>query len=215
MLARIFTLRSKYRLIRSLSKGRNLLDVGCGTGDFLAHCRNKGWAVAGVEPDETARNRAENRHGIRVAGSLGAAVQGEKFDTVTMWHSLEHVHDLNGTLNRLHGILAKKGVLLIAVPNHISLDARLYGEYWAAWDVPRHLYHFSPDTLRQLLQRHGFKLKKTVPMKLDAYYVSLLSEKNKSGRNSFLKSFLNAYKSNSYAKKNRNLYSSLIYIFTR
>lgn len=215
MLARVFTLRSKYRLVRRLSKGRYILDVGCGTGDFLAHCRKKGWEVAGVEPDEQARSRAESVPGIRVRGSLQAMDQGEKYDIVTMWHSLEHIHDLNGTLDRLHGLLAKKGVLLIAVPNHLSLDAVIYGEHWAAWDVPRHLYHFSPDTLRQLLQRHGFKLKKTVPMRLDAYYVSLLSEKYKSGRASFLKAIINAYKSNYYAKKNRNLYSSLIYIFTR
>ena len=128
-----------------------------------------------------------------------------------MWHVLEHVHDLNSLLQKLKNQLKKGGHLIIAVPNSGSFDAAHYKENWAAYDVPRHLYHFNQLTFNELIKYNGLKLIQTKPMKLDSYYVSMLSEKYKTGSNNYLKSIITGYKSNSWAKNNNN-YSSLIYI---
>ena len=130
---------------------------------------------------------------------------------ISLWHVLEHLPELNETVNFLKSKLVSRGKLLLAVPNLNSWDASEYQEYWAAYDVPRHLYHFSQQSMATLLKNHDLKIVRTIPMKLDAFYVSLLSEKYRNGATNFFKSFINGYKSNSYAKKTSD-YSSLIYI---
>lgn len=210
LLIRTFTLRGKKKLVVELqpSKG-NLLDVGCGTGDFLQTCQNDGWQVVGMEPSKEPRALTQKK-GIDTFETL-ESVKGE-FQLITLWHVLEHVIDLEATLKKLHSLLAPNGVLLIAVPNHSSLDGIKYKEQWAGFDVPRHLWHFNKKNMEQLLQNHSFSLKKIVPMHFDSFYVSLLSEGYRGKR--FLRyplAFLTGFRSNLAAKKN-NEFSSLIYI---
>ncbi|TAE50788.1 MAG: class I SAM-dependent methyltransferase [Bacteroidetes bacterium] len=178
--ARAYTRRAKRNMIegfRSGAKG-NILDIGCGTGEFLSEMKDGGWKTLGLEPDPGARAQALSTHQLEVLPSAHLfQLQDARFDVITMWHVLEHVHQLHQYLDTIHQHLHADGSLWIAVPNHTSADAAHYGAAWAAWDVPRHLYHFSPLSMKQLLQRHGFRLEQVRPMHLDAFYVSLLSEK--------------------------------------
>lgn len=221
--ARLFTVRHKIALINKLfpSKG-NLLDVGCGIGTFVSAAQKNSWKTTGIEPNEKARAEAQKNISITFHANLDELRQNQSFDIITLWHVLEHVPDLNETIARLKKLLAAKGKLIIAVPNCDSLDATLYKHHWAAYDVPRHLYHFTQSTLKKLLAKHQLKLKSIQPMKLDAFYVCFLSEKysNNLINNSFnTKIYLNAVKngikSNQWAQINLNNYSSLIYIIAK
>lgn len=211
-LVRQFTLKSKLNLLNGLSPTKTLLDYGCGTGDLLALAKSKRWTVSGVEPNIGARTIAKNKIGENVYSKIGTIEEKQSFSVITLWHVLEHVHDLNKTMAQLKSYLDKKGTLIIALPNHKSLDQEIYREHWAAYDVPRHLYHFNQLTFNTLAQKHSFKVSDIIPMKFDAYYVSLLSEKNKTGKQNYVRSFINGSKSNHWASKNNNNYSSLIYV---
>ncbi|MEP4026774.1 MAG: class I SAM-dependent methyltransferase [Nonlabens ulvanivorans] len=214
-IARSYTLRKKFKLISRLASKKSILDYGCGTGHLLNYIQtHKDWKTIGVEPDEMARTLAISDHDLNVVGSL-EDLPDKKFGVITLWHVLEHVHDLNKTIQTLRKHLSKKGRLVIAVPNPDSLDQQIYQKYWAAYDVPRHLFHFNQLTISELMKYNNFVLEETHPMKLDAYYVSLLSEKHKYGKTNYLKSFINGWKSNTWASKNNNNYSSLIYIFKK
>jgi 2-polyprenyl-3-methyl-5-hydroxy-6-metoxy-1,4-benzoquinol methylase len=215
--ARFFTMRRKVGLLNKLAprKGR-LFDYGCGTGHFLAAAKADGWQVAGWEPNARAREEASHRVGQPVGTESLVTYQAGSFDAITLWHVLEHVHTLNETLTQLISLLKPDGVLLIAVPNVDSLDAQHYRQDWAAYDVPRHLYHFSPKTMTQLLKKHKMQVLETLPMALDAYYVSMLSEKHRAERNGGMLAVLKAgYKSNQYAEQHEGQYSSLIYVATK
>ena len=217
LLARSFTLRWKVNLVQEQSTKSStisLLDYGCGTGAFLKKCKSKGWNISGIEPSDTARQKSIFMTGEDIAPSI-QDLNKNNFDIITLWHVLEHIYDLNNTLQKLKDKLHSNGTLFIAVPNLKSLDAHHYSKYWAAYDVPRHLWHFSQQNMERLLQQNGLKLIHTLPMKLDSYYVSILSEKYKNnGRSTIItliKGILTANKSNRKAKKTRE-YSSLIYI---
>lgn len=217
--ARFFTVRRKMALIKKLNGGRagRLVDYGCGTGHFLAGAKKAGWQVAGLEPSPRARAEAATRVGQPI-GEPAALGQLEKgvFDVVTLWHVLEHVHTLNETVAQLAALLASGGRLLVAVPNVESLDAQHYRENWAAYDVPRHLYHFGPATMSRLLAKHGLEVVQTLPLPLDAYYVSLLSERRLAERAGGPLAVLKAgYKSNQYAAHHEGQYSSLLYVAQR
>ncbi len=213
-LARVFTMRGKMRLLNKFAPRRgHLLDYGCGTGHFLAAAQRAGWAVAGVEPNPTARADASRRIGQPVGEGNLATFEPGSFDAITLWHVLEHVHALNETLAQLVRLLRPDGVLLIAVPNADSLDAKHYGADWAAYDVPRHLYHFVPATMARLLKKHRLALRATLPMPLDAYYVSLLSEPPSPSR--LWRALRMGYQSNRYAASYEGQYSSLLYVAGR
>jgi 2-polyprenyl-3-methyl-5-hydroxy-6-metoxy-1,4-benzoquinol methylase len=211
-LVRQFTLKSKLKLLNNLSQKKTLLDYGCGTGALLELAQSKKWAVSGVEPNEQARKIASGKIGAQVYSSIGKINEAQSFDVITLWHVLEHVHDLNKTITSLKSHLNKKGTLLIALPNNQSLDQEIYREQWAAYDVPRHLYHFNQLTFKKFAQKHDLRVKDILPLKFDSYYVSLLSEKNKTGKQNYMKSFINGWKSNRWASKNDNNYSSLVYV---
>lgn len=211
-IARQFTLKQKIKLINKITSDKTILDYGCGTGDFLHACKNNGWQIAGLEPDDFARNIAQNKTGQLINSEISQIKHLDNIGLITLWHVLEHLPDLNHTISILKSKLISKGKILIAVPNHESYDAQIYKERWAAYDVPRHLYHFSEKTMCLLLKKHGLKIVRKIPMKLDSFYVSLLSEKYKTGRTKYIKSVINGYKSNVYAKNNNNNYSSVIYI---
>lgn len=214
-LARYFTLSKKVKLINRLSSGKTILDFGCGTGDFLYTCKQKSWEIHGFEPDQDARGIASEKNNIKIYSTFEELKEVKQIDLITLWHVLEHVHDLKHTLDILQSKLTVGGKLLIAVPNYQSFDAKYYKEFWAAYDLPRHLYHFSQSSMTQLLKYYGIKISEIIPMKLDSFYVSLLSEKYKNGKSNYLKSFINGYKSNIYARKNNKNYSSLIYIASK
>jgi len=212
-LARLYTLRQKLKLVNSLvKKNKTLLDIGCGTGMFLQVCKSNGWQIAGIEPDATAREQAKKRNQVPIEEDLLAAYDGKLFDVITMWHVLEHVHDLDKVVSKLKKLLEPAGTLIVAVPNCDSLDAKIYQENWAAYDVPRHLYHFTQESIRVLFQKHKLKVKDTLPMKLDAYYVSLLSIQYREGETNYLEAIKTGYASNKWAKENGKNYSSLIYL---
>jgi 2-polyprenyl-3-methyl-5-hydroxy-6-metoxy-1,4-benzoquinol methylase len=217
-LVRRFTLRLKKNTIQSfthLSNGE-LLDLGAGTGSFASYMQQSGWTVTALEPDEQARKRGRELYSIVLDDSSKLySLEPNRFDVITLWHVIEHVHSLHQYVDQLKKILRPGGALFIAVPNHTSYDASLYGEYWAALDVPRHLYHFSPFSMKKLLQKHELTLRKMEPMWFDSFYVSLLSEKYKSGRSNLLKGFWNGAVSNAKALFNKQKASSLIYIISK
>ncbi|GHA64658.1 class I SAM-dependent methyltransferase [Pontibacter akesuensis] len=212
---RSITTKQKVELINRHSPAKGaILDYGCGTGTFLAACKKDGWDIRGIEPNAKAREVASKETGEIIASSLND-IDGEKYEVITLWHVLEHIHTLNETVTMLLENLQEDGTLIIAVPNADSHDAKEYRENWAAYDVPRHLYHFTQPTMKRFLKKHKMVLEEVLPMKFDAYYVSLLSEKQKEGKTKMLSSVMNGYRSNSYAEKNGNDYSSLIFVAKR
>lgn len=223
-LIRSLSLKRKLKLINEAldhdpnsfsASEKKLLDFGCGTGDFLKVAQANGWDVTGIEPNQKARNLANNK-------CADAAFDTEylndlppnEFDVITLWHVLEHLPDLQNQLHTLERLLTQNGTLVIAVPNYKSKDAKHYKKCWAAYDVPRHLYHFSQKAISKLAVAHKMKVIKTKPMIFDAFYVSLLSEKHKSGHMNPVKALWNGLRSNWSAKQSGE-YSSLIYILKK
>lgn len=203
-------LNDKVKLVTKYKPGKGtLLDIGAGTGDFLAIAKKNGWHVIGTEPNEKAKNIAKTK-GASFTDSI-ASIEDNTFDAITMWHVLEHVPDINQQISELKRILKPDGVIIIAVPNFKSYDAKYYKQYWAAYDVPRHLWHFSKTAIQKLFAVKNMEVIKIIPMLFDSFYVSLLSEKYKNGKMNFVKGFLIGLKSNTKAKRNLE-YSSLIYI---
>ncbi|OYQ44284.1 methyltransferase [Flavobacterium cyanobacteriorum] len=203
-------LRDKVKLIGRYHPAKGvLLDIGAGTGDFLVEAEKSGWVAKGIEPSEKARGIAIAK-GISFKNSV-ADVPDHYADVVTMWHVLEHVPDIEAHIKDLKRIIKPDGVIILAVPNFKSYDAGKYGKYWAAYDVPRHLWHFSKTAIEKLFMRENFSLVKILPMKFDSFYVSLLSEKYKTGTMNFLSGFLTGLRSNSKGRLNGE-YSSHIYI---
>jgi 2-polyprenyl-3-methyl-5-hydroxy-6-metoxy-1,4-benzoquinol methylase len=173
--------------------------------------------VSGVEPSLTARTKAQELTQQKIHSSL-KELDAKDFHAITLWHVLEHVPDLENIVEKLTSKLKKDGTIFIAVPNHESYDAKYYGNIWAAYDVPRHLWHFSRKNITMLMERNGLRLKTITPMKLDSFYVSMLSESYRNNSASSISNFLKAMwigmKSNQKAATSGN-YSSLIYIFTK
>ncbi|RXG17935.1 2-polyprenyl-3-methyl-5-hydroxy-6-metoxy-1,4-benzoquinol methylase [Leeuwenhoekiella aestuarii] len=211
-LVKSYMLRKKLRLISNYSAIGSLLDIGAGTGDFLKVAKNEGWEVDGIEPSAIARNHAATKGLILKEDESGVGEQ--KFDVITMWHVLEHVPNLQHQINWLADHLDKNGTLIIAVPNFNSYDAKTYKEFWAAWDVPRHLHHFSAKSIKTLFSKNGFEVIDQKPLIFDSFYVSLLSEKYKGSQLKFISAFLNGLRSNVKANRSGE-YSSLIYVLER
>lgn len=211
-LVKKWSLQKKAKLIlQQHGEVGSLLDVGAGTGDFLKVAKEKGWQVHGMEPNKNAAKLALEK-GIDLKASLND-FEGKQFDVVTLWHVLEHIPDLEETILKLAALVKPQGALIIAVPNFKSFDARHYGKFWAAYDVPRHLWHFSKESMKNLFAEN-FQLKKIEPMIFDSFYVSLLSEKYKTGRKISLKAFWIGLLSNIKAKRSKE-YSSHIYCFKK
>lgn len=202
-------LKRKLKLINSQGVKGKLLDIGAGTGDFLAVAKNDGWQTVGIEPSAKAKEIAIKK-GVNFASDL-ASLENNSFDIITMWHVLEHVPNLEEYISELKRLIKPTGTIIIAVPNFKSYDAKYYGEFWAAFDVPRHLWHFSKTAIKKLFAKENLKLVEVLPMKFDSFYVSLLSEKYKNGKMNFLKAFWIGLKSNQYGNRKKE-YSSHIYV---
>jgi 2-polyprenyl-3-methyl-5-hydroxy-6-metoxy-1,4-benzoquinol methylase len=211
---RSYMLSKKMALVlqHTKSDGKKVLDIGCGTGDFLAMAQKYKWEVTGVEPDEQARKIAAKKTTTDIHNNDWLAeIPNHSFDAITMWHVLEHVSNLEAQIATLKRIIKPNGTIFIAVPNFNSHDATHYKEFWAAYDVPRHLWHFSQNAIKGLFQKENLKVVKVLPMKFDAYYVSLLSEKHKTGKMNPVKAFYIGFVSNFKAITSSE-YSSLIYV---
>jgi 2-polyprenyl-3-methyl-5-hydroxy-6-metoxy-1,4-benzoquinol methylase len=217
-LVRNYTLQVKRKLIQSTTgkETGDLMDVGAGTGAFSAIMKKGGWTVTGLEPDETARQNALEKNGIQLLSPDHLyQCKPDSLDAITMWHVLEHVHDLHGYLEKYYSILRKNGRLIIAVPNYTSYDAIIYQAFWAAYDVPRHLYHFSPESMAVLADKKGFRIHSMKPMWFDSYYVSMLSEQYKTGSNQYFSAFWNGLVSNFKTLLDSKKCSSIIYILEK
>ncbi|MGO4912413.1 class I SAM-dependent methyltransferase [Leeuwenhoekiella sp. W20_SRS_FM14] len=207
-----FMLKQKLKHISKFKSVGSLLDIGAGTGDFLIEAKKRGWEVTGVEPSLVARKNALNKKLRLLENTFQLTTR--KFDVITMWHVLEHVPHLQEQINWLEKHLSEDGILVIAVPNFNSDDAKKYGKFWAAWDVPRHIHHFSRKSITTLFSNFGFELIIEKPLIFDSFYVSLLSEKYMKGKSNLVMSFLSGLSSNWKARRSGE-YSSLIYIFKK
>lgn len=212
-IAKKYTLHKKTKLINQFSNnGKTLLDIGCGTGEFLVTAKKENWTIFGVEPNKQAREKAVSKK-LNVVENLEKLGQ-QKFNVISLWHVMEHLPDLKNQIKKITNLLAEEGTLIIAVPNFKSNDAIHYKEYWAAYDTPRHLWHFSQKAISELFKEQNFKIIKTLPMKFDSYYVSLLSEKYKNGKQNYFKAIYQGWLSN-YKANRTSEYSSLTYVLKR
>ncbi|MHA7831621.1 MAG: class I SAM-dependent methyltransferase [Flagellimonas sp.] len=206
-------LKNKVQIIEDqIDKQKNLLDLGAGTGDFLITAKKSGFKVIGVEPNNKARTRAGEK-GMHLLSSM-EDVSGKKFQAITLWHVLEHLPNLEEQVKALVNLLEEDGVLIIAVPNFKSFDAKYYKSHWAAFDVPRHLWHFSKTSIKKLFAPHKLEVVKIKPMWFDAFYVSLLSEKYKGNKMYLISAFFVGLWSNLTAIFTKEQ-SSLIYILKK
>ena len=209
-------LKQKLHLINKYAtSSKQLLDIGCGTGEFLKVAQENKWYVSGLEPNSQARQIANNKTNGKVLDVTDAAsLKANSFDVITLWHVLEHVPNLEQQIHTIKTLLKFDGTLIIAVPNHNSFDANYYKSFWAAFDVPRHLWHFNKAAISKLFSHAGFQLVNVKPMYFDAFYVSLLSEKYKTGKMNFLKGIYIGMLSNLKSLRSKEC-SSLIYILKR
>jgi len=215
---RNITLKNKYKIVCSQTRKTtgSLLDIGAGTGAFAHFMQTAKWNITALEPDDTARGVAYNKFQLTLQppGEL-FNLPDNSFDAITMWHVLEHVHNLEGYLKAFVRVLKTDGKLFIAVPNYTSYDASHYQQYWAAYDVPRHLYHFSPKSIELLAVKYGLVVSAIKPMWYDSFYISMISEQYKNGKGNLVKAFFIGLMSNIKTLLNPSKCSSLIYIMSK
>lgn len=208
-----YSLNKKLNLIsRYGNDSKKLLDIGAGTGEFLVKAKTNNWNVVGVEPNSTASQKAVEKN-LKIVNSLNDLQDG-RFQVITLWHVLEHLPNLEEDIVKIGKLLNSNGTLIIAVPNYKSYDAQYYKSHWAAYDVPRHLWHFSKTSISKLFKKHGLEVVDTLPMKFDSYYVSLLSERYKTNKTNYINAFFRGLLSNLKATRSGQ-YSSLIYVLKR
>lgn len=217
-LVREIMLRRKASLVNSLvdDSKTNLLDYGAGTGYFARAMQRLDWDVTAIEKSEQARQYSKDQFGFEML-PVEALYDCEDgcFDVVTMWHVMEHIQNINEFWDELYRILDDNGIAVIALPNSSSYDAQTYREYWAAYDVPRHLWHFTPSTVMKFGRKHGFILERQYTMPFDGFYISMLSERYKGSKLSVLKGAWNGLLGwlASWSKKSAS--SSIIYVFRK
>lgn len=217
---KIYQLIKKYNISYKFSKlkvesgNKSLLDYGCGTGDFLKYAKNKGLTVLGIEPNQNALKLAQQKIGNDLVKNTELKNLNQQFDYITLWHVLEHIPNLEELIIELKNKLKADGKIIIAVPNHDSFDSKYYKSFWAAWDVPRHLWHFSNDSFQNLSYKFGLEVVNKYPLWFDSFYISFISEKYKKSKFRILRAPIIGFISNLYGMKNKN-YSSVIYILKK
>lgn len=205
-------LKHKRKLASKGMKVGTMLEIGCGAGDFLHEMEQKGWNCTGIEPSKEAKAIAKNRVKANILNPEDlATLKDESFDLITMWHVLEHVDNLKDEVRHLQRLLKKGGRLVLALPNFKSTDAEYYREYWAAYDVPRHLNHFCRESINNIFKTTKLQLKKIDKLVWDAYYISYMSEKYKNHTLPLLKGAVRGLMSNCKARKSGE-WSSLVYV---
>lgn len=216
-IVRVYMLRKKRKIIAGVSTSRKLIDIGCGTGYFLNQMHSNGYTTKGVERSPEARRFCIDNFGLDVVSPeyLFDDLVQEKFELATMWHVLEHLYDPHKYLKAIHKILKDESYLFVAVPNYKSYDAEYYRQFWAGYDVPRHLWHFDAPTVTNLVEGVGFKLVSLHRLPFDAYYVSLLSESYKGNRFFVFAGLLNGLKSQIVSLFNLKRTSSILYVFKK
>jgi SAM-dependent methyltransferase len=213
---RKFTLLKKLQLISKYYKTGKILDIGCGTGEFLNICKNARWTAIGIEPDVDARKMAQVNYDLDVRPEHELNyLENDSFDIITLWHVLEHVPKLNERIEELKRLIKPNGIIFIAVPNSASLDAKIYAENWAAYDLPRHLYHFTPSDIQSIFKKHQLTVFKILPMIFDSFYISILSGKYRSKNSTIIGALWNGLRSNFSALKTGKTYSSQIYLIRK
>lgn len=213
---RIYTTRKKLNLLKNIVPKGKHLDIGCGTGSFLNACKKAGYETEGIEPSEIARKQAIENYNLSISKNPDLTQYPKyEFNSISLWHVLEHIPNLNVLVGQFQNALKPEGKLIIAVPNHKCWEANYYKENWAAWDVPIHLWHFSQKTIAKLFNKHGFVLIKTKPMIFDSFYISLLSEEFASGKKHFIRGFIIGLISNIFGIFTKRGHSSLIYVFEK
>ena len=214
---REYMLGRKKAYLENHIKLKRVFDIGAGTGYFVNHLRSRGIHAVGFEPDENARKQAKKNFDLDLADDLDVVIQeADNFDAITLWHVLEHVHDLKGYFKKFNALLKDEGLLVIAVPNYTSFDAQFYGNHWAAYDLPKHLWHFSPQSLQLLSESENFQLIKMYAMPFDPFYIAILSEGHKRSGffGKFRAFFVGAWSFLSGSIKANNA-SSVVYIFRK
>lgn len=209
-----YNIAYKFSKLRYKGGKKSLLDYGCGTGDFLKYAQKKGLDVYGIEPNPDALKLAQKKVGEENVSSSNLKDLDLTFDYITLWHVLEHIPNLNEFITQLKSKLKPDGKILIAVPNHKSFDAKFYKSYWAAWDVPRHIWHFSNDSFQKLMYKNELEKVKIYPLWFDSFYISILSEKYKKSKLGILRAIPIALISNLSALFDKK-WSSVIYLIQK
>jgi SAM-dependent methyltransferase len=216
--ARGLNLKRKTSLVKkhTCKKKGVLLDIGTGTGYFLQAMQQQLWQVQAMEQSAVARQFAKEHFNLDVLPkNAWRELSSASFDAITLWHVMEHLHDLNETWEQLQRLLQPKGRLIVAVPNAAAWDAAYYGKDWAAYDVPRHLWHFSTDNMLLIARKYGFELEEIYPMPMDAFYISILSEQNRKNKQAFLKGMYVGFRAWCSSLLNKQKSSSLIFVFKK
>lgn len=217
-IVRKIMLKNKTGLVKRLTllKNGKILDYGAGTGHFARAMKKRGWEVTAIEKSDKARELSKREFDFEMLPTESLSdIKDREFDVVTMWHVMEHIQDLDNMWDELYRILDDTGIAIIAVPNSKSYDAQRYGEHWAAYDVPRHLWHFTPNTIMRWGEKHNFLLERQFTMPFDGFYISALSESNKGSRLHTIKGFWNGFKGWLAQAKRRSASSSIIYVFRK
>ncbi len=210
---RNITLRQKTNWIEPYKITPELLDIGCGNGHFLVACKKAGWKITGMELDEKTSNQARKNTQATIVNQLDQIDATQTFQVISLWHVLEHVYELDQFFEFFKSHLKPSGKLLLALPNPKSHDAEKFKAFWAAYDVPRHIHHFTPKSIELLANKYGFKLIKSRGLFFDSFYISLLSNEYQSGNKKLLSSFITGFFSNLKAFIFSGNYSSNLYIF--
>lgn len=217
-MVRYIMLHRKKNIVRKVTRlaEGSILDIGSGTGYFASVMKRAGWNVRGIEISDKARQFSSSRFGINVSGPDKIDdLESDIFDCVTLWHVLEHFHDPFKYAAEIYRLLKPGGVCVIALPNSNSYDAKYYGSFWAAYDVPRHLWHFNPESFRIFSEKTGFKLGPLKTLPIDVFYISQLSEKYKGSSLAFIRGMVKAMAFAFLSVFNIRKSSSLIYILRK
>ena len=210
------SIKKKFNLINNLSSGNSILDIGSGSGEFLNYFNKKHWQTLGIEPNEYARNYAKSTYSLDIQDETHLPnIKDNSFDIISMWHVLEHIPYLNERIIQVKRILKDNGIIIIAIPISNSFDAKYYNKFWAAFDLPRHFYHFTQSSFTKLMVKHHLSIEKIIPLIFDSFYISMVSEKYKTGNSKILNSCLIGLRSNLSAYFGNKDYSSLIFVIKR